>query len=109
LGSESFDQDLLEYPQYTRPANYRGWTVPEVLLSGHHGEIAKWRQAERELRTRLRRPDLWDRHIAAHPATESLEKPRKRTSQKSLAADRTSAASTVEETREENASINSGN
>ena len=58
LEEESFDEGLLEYPQYTRPAEYRGWAVPEVLLSGHHSEIAKWRRRFRLLRTRVRRPDL---------------------------------------------------
>ena len=58
LEEESFDEGLLEYPQYTRPAEFRGWPVPEILLSGHHAEIAKWRRRLRMLRTRLRRPDL---------------------------------------------------
>lgn len=55
---ESFSNDLLEYPQYTRPADFRGMTVPDVLISGHHAEIAKWRLEQSELRTRQRRPDL---------------------------------------------------
>jgi tRNA (guanine37-N1)-methyltransferase len=55
---ESFADGLLEHPQYTRPAEYRGWTVPEVLLSGHHAKIAAWRREQREARTRERRPDL---------------------------------------------------
>jgi len=55
---ESFADGLLEYPQYTRPAEYRGWEVPEVLLSGHHARIEKWKQQQRLLRTRERRPDL---------------------------------------------------
>lgn len=59
--SETFEGDLLEYPQYTRPANFRGWIVPEILLSGHHGEVEKWRRALQEERTRGRRPDLWSR------------------------------------------------
>jgi len=62
LGDESFERDLLEYPQFTRPAAYRGWSVPDVLLSGHHGEIAKWRLEQQEQRTRDRRPDLWERY-----------------------------------------------
>lgn len=62
LGDESFEQDLLEYPQFTRPAAYRGWSVPDVLLSGHHAEIAKWRLQQQEQRTRERRPDLWERY-----------------------------------------------
>ena len=55
---ESFARGLLEYPQYTRPADFRGLTVPEVLLSGNHGEIARWRRRESLLRTAQRRPDL---------------------------------------------------
>jgi tRNA (guanine37-N1)-methyltransferase len=55
---ESFSHGLLEYPQYTRPANFRGLTVPEVLVSGHHAEIAKWRSEQARHRTRQRRPDL---------------------------------------------------
>jgi tRNA (guanine37-N1)-methyltransferase len=57
--AESFRGDgLLEEPQYTRPAEYRGWAVPEVLLSGDHGRIAAWRREQRLRRTRERRPDL---------------------------------------------------
>jgi tRNA (guanine37-N1)-methyltransferase len=55
---ESFDASLLEYPQYTRPAVFEGQAVPEVLLSGHHAEIQKWRRGQAEERTRRRRPDL---------------------------------------------------
>ena len=60
LTEESFEGGLLEYPQYTRPAEFRGWTPPDVLLSGHHAEIAKWRRRQRLARTRARRPDLLD-------------------------------------------------
>ncbi|GAC1339723.1 MAG: tRNA (guanosine(37)-N1)-methyltransferase TrmD [Acetobacteraceae bacterium] len=56
---ESFSDGLLEYPHYTRPAEWRGLGVPEVLLSGHHAAIAAWRQDQSERLTRLRRPDLW--------------------------------------------------
>jgi tRNA (guanine37-N1)-methyltransferase len=57
--SESFRGDgLLEEPQYTRPADFRGWKVPDVLLSGDHGKIAEWRRQQRALRTAERRPDL---------------------------------------------------
>jgi tRNA (guanine37-N1)-methyltransferase len=56
---ESFSENLLEYPHYTRPADFRGWKVPDVLLSGHHEEIRKWRRQQAQERTRLRRPDLW--------------------------------------------------
>ena len=52
---------LLEYPQYTRPPEFRGARVPEVLVGGHHAEIAKWRRAQSVERTRSRRPDLWER------------------------------------------------
>ncbi len=58
LEEESHAQGLLEYPQYTRPAEYRGHAIPEVLLSGHHAEIAKWRRRQSILRTARRRPDL---------------------------------------------------
>ncbi|QRF68572.1 tRNA (guanosine(37)-N1)-methyltransferase TrmD [Ponticoccus alexandrii] len=56
---ESFSEGLLEHPQYTRPAEWQGLEIPEVLMSGHHGEIAKWRRAQAEDLTRQRRPDLW--------------------------------------------------
>ena len=55
---ESFVDGLLEHPQYTRPAEYKGWIVPEILLSGHHAKIEKWKKEQREVRTRERRPDL---------------------------------------------------
>jgi tRNA (guanine37-N1)-methyltransferase len=56
---ESFEQGLLEYPHYTRPQDFEGRAIPEVLNSGHHGRIAAWRRAEAERLTRERRPDLW--------------------------------------------------
>ena len=56
---ESFSEGLLEYPQYTRPPEFRGMTVPEVLLNGDHARIAAWRRSEAERLTRERRPDLW--------------------------------------------------
>ena len=55
---ESFQNGLLEYPQYTRPQEFNKWKVPEILLSGHHGEIKKWREEQSKLRTKSRRPDL---------------------------------------------------
>lgn len=58
LDSESHAAGLLEYPQYTRPAEFRGWPVPEVLVSGNHAEVARWRQERSEELTRARRPDL---------------------------------------------------
>jgi tRNA (guanine37-N1)-methyltransferase len=61
LKAESFETDLLDYPQYTRPAEYRGWQVPEVLRSGNHQLIDEWRKQEQIKRTRDRRPDLWEK------------------------------------------------
>lgn len=58
---ESFSDGLLEHPHYTRPAEWNGLTIPEVLQSGHHGEIAKWRRAQSEALTQDRRPELWQR------------------------------------------------
>jgi tRNA (guanine37-N1)-methyltransferase len=60
LKSESFEAGLLDYPQYTRPAEFRGWKVPDVLLSGNHAQIDRWRQEQQRQRTRERRPDLYD-------------------------------------------------
>jgi tRNA (guanine37-N1)-methyltransferase len=59
---ESFETGLLEYPQYTRPVEWEGRTIPEVLRSGDHARIEAWRRAMAETDTRLRRPDLWERH-----------------------------------------------
>ena len=64
---ESFSDGLLEHPQYTRPAAWKGQEIPEVLMSGHHGKIAEWRQDQSESITRTRRPDLWARHKADDP------------------------------------------
>jgi tRNA (guanine37-N1)-methyltransferase len=58
---ESFSDGLLEYPQYTRPREFRGMRVPDVLLSGDHARIASWRAEQSRLRTQARRPDLWGR------------------------------------------------
>jgi tRNA (guanine37-N1)-methyltransferase len=58
IEEESHAAGLLEYPQYTRPPEFRGWCVPEILLSGHHGAVARWRRKESLRRTRDRRPDL---------------------------------------------------
>ena len=68
---ESFAAGLLEYPHYTRPADWNGFRAPEILLSGNHAAIAEWRRAEAERITRERRPDLWAAHdtrIARAPA-----------------------------------------
>ena len=63
---ESFEEGLLEYPHYTRPANWQGMGVPEVLMSGHHEKVAGWRRAEAERITRERRPDLWNAYQSKH-------------------------------------------
>ena len=68
LSEESFEDGLLEHPQYTRPRTFEGLGIPEVLLSGHHGAVAKWRRAERERATRERRPDLWAARLAKQQA-----------------------------------------
>lgn len=64
IEEESFSSGLLEHPQFTRPNDWEGRTVPEVLISGHHGKIAEWRQAQSEALTQDRRPDLWAAHLA---------------------------------------------
>jgi tRNA (guanine37-N1)-methyltransferase len=66
LKAESFEAGLLDYPQYTRPAVFRDWAVPEVLLSGNHAAIAQWRREQQIQRTRERRPDLYDQWLATH-------------------------------------------
>lgn len=68
---ESFETGLLEYPHYTRPAQWEGRTIPEVLRSGDHAKIAAWRKQRAEEDTRLRRPDLWERHIGARVGSPS--------------------------------------
>jgi len=62
---ESFEEGLLEYPHYTRPFEWEGRTIPEVLRSGDHARIAAWRKSQAETDTRLRRPDLWERYSGA--------------------------------------------
>jgi len=64
LSSESFEDGLLEHPQYTRPRTFEGQTIPEVLLSGDHKKVAQWREEQRRLTTQERRPDLWAAHLA---------------------------------------------
>jgi len=66
LSEESFEAGLLEYPHFTRPQDWCGRAVPEVLVSGHHANIAAWRRAEAEKITRERRPDLWARYAKSH-------------------------------------------
>lgn len=74
---ESFSDGLLEYPQYTRPQEFEGRTIPEILLSGDHAKVAQWRLAEAEALTEARRPDLW----AAKIATRAAKKPPKKTTE----------------------------
>ncbi len=73
---ESFEQGLLEYPHYTRPAEWEGRMIPEVLRSGDHAKIAAWRKSQSEIDTRLRRPDLWERYNDARdrPASDARRK-----------------------------------
>lgn len=74
-GEESFEGGLLEYPHYTRPAEWHGMAVPEVLISGHHERVRAWRQAEAERITRARRPDLWMRYRAERGSCEGGTNP----------------------------------
>ena len=69
LSDESFEDGLLEHPQYTRPRTFEGLDIPEVLLGGNHAEVRKWRQAQREKTTREQRPDLW----ALYPANQQAK------------------------------------
>jgi tRNA (guanine37-N1)-methyltransferase len=74
LTEESFEDGLLEGPQFTRPRTFEGLDIPEVLLSGHHGQIAKWRRDQRDITTRERRPDLWDAHLARQTKRRETER-----------------------------------
>jgi tRNA (guanine37-N1)-methyltransferase len=85
-GDESHSKGLLEYPQYTRPSEFRGWSVPEVLLSGNHAEIARWRRRQSLERTAERRPDLMTPELRAE--LEDWDRPRsKRSRRRSMPAD----------------------
>jgi tRNA (guanine37-N1)-methyltransferase len=75
---ESFETGLLEYPHYTRPYEWEGRTIPEVLRSGDHARIAAWRKSMAETDTRLRRPDLWERHEGARVSPPSGAQRRRR-------------------------------
>ena len=78
---ESFESGLLEYPHYTRPQMWEGRTIPEVLRSGDHARIEAWRRAMAETDTRLRRPDLWERHEGARVSPPSGAQRRNRNDQ----------------------------
>jgi tRNA (guanine37-N1)-methyltransferase len=71
VARDTFARGLLDYPQYTRPADFRGWTVPPVLMSGHHDEVERWRRREALRRTLARRPDLLE-HIMLDEADARL-------------------------------------
>lgn len=75
---ESFENGLLEYPHYTRPALWEGRMIPEVLRSGDHAKVAAWRKKQAEDHTRLRRPDLWERHVDARDRSASGARQRKK-------------------------------
>lgn len=75
---ESFENNLLEYPQYTRPREFEGLEVPEVILSGNHGKIDEWRLKEAEVLTEERRPDLWKLYKSKKMEEERLKKRKKR-------------------------------
>ena len=78
LGEESFEGGLLEYPQYTRPREFEGRAIPDVLTSGDHQKIAEWRRNEAEKTTRTRRPDLWERFLSNGPIRRGKNKEPKR-------------------------------
>jgi tRNA (guanine37-N1)-methyltransferase len=71
LKTDSFEDGLLDYPHYTRPAEFRGWRVPEVLMSGNHEKIAQWRHQQQLDRTQSKRPDLYDQWLI----DKNIEKP----------------------------------
>ncbi len=75
LAEESFTEDLLEYPQFTRPQLWESRPVPDVLLSGHHARIKDWRRRQSEAVTKCRRPDLWARHMSRNTRTGTAEAP----------------------------------
>jgi tRNA (guanine37-N1)-methyltransferase len=72
VDEESFADGLLEYPHYTRPAQFRGWAVPDVLRSGDHGRVARWRRAQSLARTMRRRPDLLAARGGLDPADRAI-------------------------------------
>lgn len=71
---ESHSHNLLEYPHYTRPPVFRGWGIPEVLLSGHHAEIARWRYKQALIKTRARRPDMYEKLDLSSKADQKILK-----------------------------------
>lgn len=80
--TESHSSGLLEYPQYSRPEEWMGERVPDILLSGHHARIAEWRLEQSLLRTKERRPDMYEQYISEHPpAPEKVRRKRKKAKQ----------------------------
>lgn len=84
---DSFASGLLEYPQYTRPAEFRGWRVPEILLSGNHAAIARWRREQALLRTWQRRPDLLQKASLSDADRQFLERLKQQAGSSSLTSD----------------------
>jgi tRNA (guanine37-N1)-methyltransferase len=74
---ESFSEGLLEYPHYTRPQEFEGRLIPDILVSGDHARVAKWRREASERLTRERRPDLWERRDGGNPAENRPVQPSK--------------------------------
>ncbi len=75
LVEESFNEDLLEYPQFTRPNMWEGRAVPDILLSGHHARIREWRKSQSEAVTKSRRPDLWSRYLSRQASSGTAKQP----------------------------------
>ena len=75
LAEESFNEDLLEYPQFTRPQIWEGRSVPDILLSGHHARIREWRKSQSEAVTKSRRPDLWSRYMSRQASSGAITPP----------------------------------
>lgn len=76
--TESFDDGLLEYPQYSRPEIWMGKAVPPILLSGHHANVEKWRLEQSLLRTKERRPELYEEYMLKHPVVEKKKRRKKK-------------------------------
>jgi tRNA (guanine37-N1)-methyltransferase len=87
LLEESHSDGLLEYPQYTRPPDFRGWRVPDILLSGNHGEIARWRRRQRIIRTAKQRPDLLETALSKGLGTGCLDEEEIRIAREALLPD----------------------
>lgn len=91
---DSFASGLLEYPQYTRPAEFRGWRVPDILLSGNHAAIARWRREQALLRTWQRRPDLLQKASLSDADRQFLERLKQQAGWSSLTPDQSDSTST---------------